>query len=273
MKYVACLPVLLLLAACQPTNVSSPDTPPAALATPFPGGTLIDLTYAFDAETVYWPTAGGFDLTVDAKGMTEGGYYYEANSFSAAEHGGTHLDAPIHFAEGNWTTDAIPLDRLMGSAIVVDVSEQAAGNPDYLVAVADFEAWEQDHGTLPDDVIVLLRTGYGQFWPDRERYMGTAERGANAVPKLHFPGLHPEAAQWLVDNRAIKAIGLDTPSIDYGQSTLFESHRILYTQNIPAFENVAHLDRLPLIGFTIIALPMKIKDGSGGPLRIIAIVP
>ncbi len=211
-------------------------------------------------------------LTEDAKGFTEGGYYYEANSFSAAEHGGTHLDAPIHFAKGQWTVDAIPLEHLMGPAIVVDVTEQAAGNPDYQVSVADFERWESRHGTIPEGVIVLVRTGYGQFWPDRERYMGTAERGPDAVAKLHFPGLDPEAARWLVANRPIHALGLDTPSIDYGQSTLFETHQILYAANIPAFENVAHLDRLPPEGFTVIALPMKIKGGSGGPLRIVAVI-
>jgi len=239
----------------------------------FPSGTWVDLTHAFDTDTVYWPTAGGFELTVDAAGMTEKGYYYEANSFKAAEHGGTHLDAPIHFAEGRWTADVIPLDRLMGPAVMIDVSAKALKDRDYQVSVADFEAWEAQHGRLPDDIIVLLHTGYGKFWPNREKYMGTAERGPQAVAKLHFPGLHPEAAQWLVDRRAIHAIGLDTPSIDYGQSTLFESHRILFEKNIPAFENVANGDQLPPTGAFVLALPMKIKDGSGGPLRLVALVP
>lgn len=259
-----------LLAACQAPGTPPSETPEPA---PFPNGTLIDLTYAFDQETVYWPTAEGFQLTIDAKGMTEGGYYYEANSFSSAEHGGTHLDAPIHFAEGKWTTEEIPLESLMGPAVVVDVSAQSTDNPDYLVSVADFEAWESTHGPLPENSIVLLRTGFGQYWPDRIRYMGTDEKGAEAVAKLHFPGLEPEAAQWLVTNRSIRALGLDTPSIDYGQSTTFESHRILFEANIPAFENVANLDQLPATDFVVIALPMKIKDGSGGPLRIVAIVP
>lgn len=269
---VSCSLVLLLLlfAACQPAE---PPAPEPATPAAFPAGAVVDLTYAFDEETVYWPTAEGFVLTVDAKGMTEGGYYYEANSFSAAEHGGTHLDAPVHFAENHWTADAIPLERLIGPAIVIDVTAQATDNPDYLISVADFERWEGTHGPMPDGVIVLLRTGYGAFWPDRTRYMGTAERGADAVPKLHFPGLDPAAARWLVENRTIHAIGLDTPSIDYGQSSLFEAHRTLFAANIPAFENVAHLDRLPPEGFTIVALPMKIKGGSGGPLRLIAILP
>ena len=120
---------------------------------------------------------------------------------------------------------------------------------------------------------MLLRTGYGRYWPDRERYLGTAERGPQAVPKLHFPGLHPGGARWLVRHRDIRAVGLDTASIDYGQSTLFESHRVLGAAGVPVFENVAHLQRLPRTNFLFIGLPMKIEGGSGGPLRAMAIVP
>ena len=120
--------------------------------------------------------------------------------------------------------------------------------------------------------IVLLRTGYAARWPDRLRYLGTEERGEAAVAKLHFPGLDPTAAQWLVQHRSIKAVGIDTPSIDYGQSTHFESHVMLFQHNVPALENVANLDRLPQVGFTVIALPMKIGGGSGGPVRIVAAV-
>src|SRR4029453_10409340 len=120
--------------------------------------------------------------------------------------------------------------------------------------------------------IILLKTGYGKLYPDRKKYLGTDERGAEAVAKLHFPGLDPAAAKWLAQNRSIKAIGLDTASIDRGQSTLFESHRTLFENNIPAFENVANLEQLPVKGFSVIALPMKIKGGSGGPLRIVAML-
>lgn len=240
---------------------------------PFPNGRLIDLTHAFSEETLYWPMAKSFTLEKVADGETPGGYYYAANNFSAAEHGGTHLDAPIHFSKGKFTSEQIPLEQLVGAAIVVDVSAVAATNRDYQVSVADFDAWEKEHGKIPDQSIVLLRTGYGKFWPNREQYLGTAEIGPEAVAKLHFPGLHPEAAAWLVSNRKINAIGLDTPSIDYGQSTLFESHVTLFGANVPAFENVANLEQLPAKGATVIALPMKIKGGSGGPLRIIAIVP
>ncbi|NNF58149.1 MAG: cyclase family protein [Rhodothermaceae bacterium] len=235
--------------------------------------TLVDLSHAYDAETIYWPTEDGFVLEEGFAGITDKGYYYAANAFRSAEHGGTHLDAPIHFAEGRQTVDSIPLEHLVGPAVVVDVSAQALADADYQVTVADFEAWEAEHEPLPDGVIVLLNTGYAPFWPDRVRYIGTDERGAEAVALLHFPGLHPDAARWLVEERRIHAIGLDTPSIDYGQSTHFESHQILFEANIPAFENVANLNGLPAHGFVVAALPMKIRGGSGGPLRIIAFIP
>ncbi len=269
--------LLALFASCQSlppdrhTIVSISQSTPAANA--FPRGALVDLSHAYDEQTVFWPTAEGFKLEKVAEGQTPDGYYYAANNFSTAEHGGTHLDAPVHFASGRHTADEIPLERLMGTAVVVDVTDKCAADRDYQITVADFQRWETQHGELPRDVILILRTGMGRHWPDRERYMGTNERGPAAVAKLHFPGLHPDAARWLVSNRAVKAVGLDTPSIDFGQSKLFESHRVLFDKNIPAFENLASLDRLPPKGFHVIALPMKIKGGSGGPLRAVAIVP
>lgn len=259
-----CLHLLLFLLFVVPVMAQRPAA--------FPSGRVVDLTHAFDANTVYWPTAEPFKLETDFEGMTEKGYYYSAYRYSAAEHGGTHLDSPVHFAKGRHTVDQIPLDQLMGSAVVVDVTTQSAANSDYQVSVADFENWERRNGRIRPGTIVFLRTGFGKFYPDRKKYLGTEERGAGAVAKLHFPGLDPAAARWLTQNRSIKAIGLDTPSIDYGQSTLFESHRILFDKNIPAFENVANLDQLPAKGFSVIALPMKIKGGSGGPLRIIALL-
>jgi kynurenine formamidase len=239
----------------------------------FPSGTVFDLSYPFDSATVYWPTAETFHLEKDFEGTTEQGYYYSAYRYSAAEHGGTHIDAPVHFAKGRNTVDEIPVAQLIGRGIVVDVTRQCEKDRDYLVNESDFKNWERRNGKIATGTIVLLRTGFGKFYPDRKRYLGTDQRGAAAVANLHFPGLHPEAARWLTQNRRVKAIGLDTASIDYGQSKLFESHRTLFARNIPAFENVANLDKLPARGFLVIALPMKIKGGSGGPLRIIAVVP
>ncbi len=239
----------------------------------FPDGEWVDLSHDFSEQTVAWPTAEMFKFETVFEGMTDAGFYYSAYQFAAAEHSGTHLDSPVHFARGKNTVDQIPLEKLIGTAIVIDVSAQALANPDYQISVQDFINWESQNGKLPQDTIVLLRTGYSKYWPDREKYMGTAGRGLSAVADLHFPGLDPQAAQWLIKNRQISAIGLDTPSIDFGQSTLFKSHQILFQENIPAFENLANLDRLPEKGAFVVALPMKIKGGSGAPLRIVALVP
>lgn len=238
-----------------------------------PTGVAIDLSYPFNEETVYWPTASPFELTVEAAGRTDAGYWYAANSFRAAEHGGTHLDAPIHFAEGKRTTAEIPLDDLMGPAVVVDVSSAAAADADYLIDMAAIEAWEAQHGAIPDRAIVLLKSGWGTRWPDRSSYLGTAELGPGAVADLHFPGLAPEAAAWLVEERGVRAVGIDTASIDRGQSTEFRAHRVLAEANVPIFENVANLDRLPSTGAWVLALPMQIERGTGGPLRAVAFVP
>ena len=237
-----------------------------------PGGTIVDLSYPFDSSSVYWPTAETFQLEKDFEGTTEQGYFYSAYRYSAAEHGGTHIDAPVHFAKGRNPVDQIPLEQLIGPGIVIDVTSQCEKNPDYLITESDLMNWERRNGKMAAGAIVLLRTGFGKHYPNRKSYLGTDERGAEAVARLHFPGLHPNAARWLTQNRRIKAIGLDTASIDYGQSKLFESHRTLFAKDIPAFENVANLDKLPSKGFSVIALPMKIKGGSGGPLRIIAVI-
>ena len=234
---------------------------------------IVDLTYAFDESTIYWPTAEGFKLEVVSKGQTDKGYYYSANNFCSAEHGGTHLDAPIHFYENRNSADEIPLENLIGKAVVIDLSEKCLENRDYLIAVDDFVVWEKENGKIPDRTIVLLKTGYGKYWPDRTKYMGTDERGTDAVAKLHFPGLDSDAANWLVKERNIKAVGIESPSIDYGQSQYFKTHVILTKNNVPIFENVSNLEMLPDKDFTVIALPMKIKGGSGGPLRIIALLP
>jgi kynurenine formamidase len=234
--------------------------------------TLVDLTHPFGSETLYWPTAAeGFVLERGFAGLTEGGWYYEAHRFRAPEHGGTHLDAPIHFAAGKSTVDRIPLRRLAAPAVRIDL-RQGIG-PDHAVSRAELEAWEGRNGRIAEGSIVLLDTGWAARWPDAERYLGTAERGAAAVEDLHFPGLDADGADFLATERRIAAVGIDTASIDPGVSTDFRAHRILFEQEIPALENLADLGGLPARGFSVVALPVKIGGGSGAPLRAIAVVP
>lgn len=263
----------LIAALCLSCLTAPPPAPGDGVRFPAGNGHWVDLTHAFAADTVYWPTSRPFQLTVEHAGRTPAGFYYSANAYAASEHGGTHIDAPVHFAEGRATVDRLPLERLTGDAVVIDVAARAFGDPDYRIGVPDFAAWEAVHGRIPDGAIVLVHTGYHRYWPDAGKYLGTAERGAAAVAKLRFPGLDPAAATWLAAQRRIRAFGLDTASIDAGQSTTFESHRILAAQDIPGFENLANLDRLPATGAFVVALPMKIAGGSGGPLRVAAWVP
>ena len=265
MRLLIAAPVLWAIVAVA----CSRSSPGVSLAT----GEIVDLSHTYDSQTIYWPTAEGFQLRRDADGVTPAGYYYAANSFFTSEHGGTHIDAPVHFAEGHQTVDKIPLERLIGPAIVIDVTQESERDVDYQVTTADFERFEQEHGAIPADTIVLLRTGFSRRWPGAERYLGTTKRGEDGARSLHFPGLHPDAARWLAANRRIRAIGIDTASIDYGPSSVFETHRELYAHDIPAFENLTSLDRLPATGAWVIALPMKIGGGSGAPLRAVAVLP
>lgn len=236
-------------------------------------GEWVDLSHDFSVDIIYWPTADGFKKSTVFEGHTEKGFYYTAYNFMAAEHGGTHIDAPVHFAENKQTVDQIPLSQLIGPAVVIRINEQAAQDRNYQFSVEDILSWEQSHGAIPDNCIVLIDTGSSKFWPDKKAYMGTDERGEQAVKKLNFPGIHPDAARFLVTERNIKAVGLDTPSIDYGGSSLFETHQILFEHNIPGLENVANLNLLPETGALVLALPMKIRGGSGAPVRIVALLP
>ncbi len=271
MKKLVLVPLILCFVffqACE--SSSSPPTENAVSSETQNSTQIVDLSYAFDKETVYWVTAKEFEHETVAEGKTDKGYYYSAYNYGGAEHGGTHIDSPVHFAEGKLTVDKIPVERLMGEGVKIDVSAKGDADRDYLVSVADLEDWEKANGRIPDGAIVLLQTGFGKYYPDKLKYLGTEARGEEAVKDLHFPGLGPDAAKWLIDNRKVKAVGIDTASIDRGQSTLFESHVALMTNDVPAFENVAYLDKVPAKGFRIIALPMKIAGGSGAPLRIIA---
>ncbi len=270
-QFIKFLIVFILVVGCAKQQSKAEHTSEPSNETSFSKNKIVDLTHEFSEETIYWVTAKEFEMEVVFKGETDNGFYYTANNFATAEHGGTHIDAPIHFSKNKQTVDEIPLEKLIGPAIKIDVSKKAVLDRDYLISIEDFTNWETQEGTkIPNGSIIVLETGYSQFYPDKIKYLGTDQRGDEAVKLLHFPGLSPEAAEWLINNRNIHAIGIDTPSIDYGQSQLFKTHVNLMSENIPAFENLTNLDKLPNKGFYIVALPMKIKGGSGAPLRIVA---
>jgi len=233
---------------------------------------VVDLTHPFDEKTPYWPTSpSGFELKRLHYGPSDAGYFYSANSFCAPEHGGTHLDAPIHFAEGKPAVDQIPLERLIGPAVVIDVSRPAAAGPDYRLSLEDVRVWEGRNGAIPSGAIVLLRTGWSARWPDKKRYLGDDTPGE--ASRLHFPSYGEQAARFLVETRKVAALGIDTASIDYGPSKDFIVHRVAMGASVPGLENLDHLDALPERGAWVVALPMKIAGGSGAPLRAVAFLP
>jgi kynurenine formamidase len=233
---------------------------------------VVDLSHVFDAKTIYWPTESkGFELLQEHKGLTKGGFFYYANKFCAPEHGGTHIDAPMHFAESRWTNSDIPLDRLIRRAVVIDISQKAEKNPDYALTPADVAEWEAAHGRIPDGAIVLLRTGWSARWPDRKAYLGDDTPGD--ASNLHFPSYGAQAAAHLVSERHVSLIGVDTASVDHGSSRDFPVHRIIGAANVAGLENLANLEQLPPTGAVVMALPMKIAQGSGAPARVIAFAP
>ena len=259
-----------LVLAVSMLGCTRPEASTAALD--LRGLRMIDLTHPFDEQTLYWPNSpSSFRFERLAHGPTAAGYFYSAGAFSAPEHGGTHLDAPVHFAEGGQTSDQIPLDRLIAPAVVIDVADDAGRDANYRLTREDVLEFEQAHGPIAPGTIVLLRTGWSSRWPDRRTYFGSDTPGD--ASGLHFPSYGEDAARVLVEERNVAALGADVASIDYGASTDFTVHRIAAARNVPGLENLTRLDELPARGAWVIALPMLIRGGSGGPLRAVALVP
>jgi kynurenine formamidase len=232
---------------------------------------MVDLTHVYNSKTVFWPTSPTkFTLDRLAFGKTEGGYFYAANTLCTPEHGGTHLDAPIHFGEGKRTADEIPLEQLIAPAVVIDVTAKANADRDYRLTADDVAQFEKRHGRIAAGTTVLLRTGWSRHWPNAKAYMG--DDTPNDASKLSFPSFGLEAAKLLIEERGAGALGIDTASIDYGRSTDFTVHRLAAARNVPGLENLTNLDQLPPTGAIVVALPMKIEGGSGGPLRAVALV-
>jgi len=235
---------------------------------------VLEMSYPFDANTIYWPNARPFVLAKGPWGINEKGYWYASNEYSAAEHGGTHADAPIHFARGGRTIDQIPIQEWIGPAAKIDVTAECAKDRNYLLRVADVERWEASHGRLPSGAWVIMYTGIGTaHYPDKTKVLGTDLTGEAALVHLSFPGFSPEVATFLVKQRSIRGIAIDTPSIDCGRSTDFMVHQIVFAADRLALENIANLDKLPAAGAMLYVVPMLIAEGTGAPARVFAILP
>lgn len=237
-------------------------------------GKILDMTYTFGKDSIYWPTGQSFESNKMSWGVNDRGWWYASNNYSANEHGGTHVDAPIHFAKNGRTIDQIPLHEWIGPAVKIDVTRSCAANRDYLLTVKDIEAFEKKHGKIPDDAWVIMYTGIGtRHYPDKEKVLGTAKTGSAAIQFLSFPGFSEESAKFLVEKRNIKGVAIDTPSIDFGKSKDFLVHQVVSGAGKLAIENIANLDKLPAVGAVLYAIPMNIENGTGAPARIFAILP
>jgi kynurenine formamidase len=232
-------------------------------------GKLLDMTYPYDENTIYWPTAKPFKLHKLGWEMTNAGYWYASNEYSASEHGGTHVDAPIHFAQNGRTIDQIPLKEWIGPAARIDVTAKCEKNSDYLLSVEDIINWEKEYGKIPDGAWVIMYTGVDtKYYPDKKKVLGTDKKGEAALPELSFPGFSSESVEFLVKKRNITGIAIDTPSIDHGKSKDFKTHQVLCGADKLALENIANLDKLPPSGAILYVIPMMIKDGTGAPARV-----
>ncbi|KAH7954133.1 hypothetical protein HPB49_015912 [Dermacentor silvarum] len=233
---LSCAVLVSRIAARSPSSCGGLFVPPEK---------LVDLSHSFNNRTIFW---------------------YQADVIEVATHGGTHLDSPIHFAPDKWTVSQIPLERLMFVPIaLVDVEAQASENPVYELSVEDIERWEAEHGHVPHGALLIERTGRSKLWPNRNAYLGIDDNGWR-----RFPTVSPEAARFLVEQRHVYGIGLDSPSVDLFNSST--THRILATHNVYILENLADLSRLPALGATAIVLPIKLCMASGAPVRVVAIL-
>jgi kynurenine formamidase len=232
---------------------------------------IIDLTYTFDSSTISWPGEGHFEHRFETPDQKAGSYFYSAASYAAPEHLGTHGDAPIHYNPSGLTLDAVPLASCVGPAAVIDFSDRAAKDRNATLSIPDLERYETAFGRISDGAIVVAHSGWGKYWPDPKTYMGTDKPGD--VAGLRFPGFSAEAVGWMLENRNVAAIAIDTASMDPGVSKDYPVHRAWLGADKPGFENLANVGKLPPKGATIFCIPMKIGKGTGGPARCFAVLP
>jgi kynurenine formamidase len=229
---------------------------------------IVDLTFALDDQAPFWPEgspASPFRTTTSATHEHDG---YFVRNLQLPEHFGTHMDAPLHFDPKGKGLHEIPVQDFLLEAAVVDVRAAVVANSDYQLSVQDLEKWEEAHGPFPHGGAVLMLTGWGARWPSHDRYMNQDAQGV-----LHFPGFSLEAAHYLLDHAQPRAIGIDTTSIDYGPSEHYEVHNLTMRAGLYHLESLANLEQVPATGAILIALPMKLRGGSGGPARVVALVP
>src|SRR5262245_59055648 len=271
MKQLSLLVLLIVCASCQSQSPPPQQAQPPAkigLVEGIASGqtTVVDLGHALNSKNPYWPGPGYEPFKFEIFATIEKDHVL-SGKFAMDEHTGTHLDAPNHFVAGQAAVDKIPLKQLFAPAVVIDVRPKVAANADYQLSPSDIQTFEQNHGRIPDNAVVFMYTGWDERWNDYDKY-----KNADGKKVLHFPGFSVEAARFLVDERNIAGIGIDTLSVDYGMSTDFGVHHVSHGKGKFHLENVANLATMPPAGGFVIVAPIKIENGTGGPARIFGLV-
>jgi kynurenine formamidase len=248
---------------CANATAAAQVTAPALDLSRF---TMLDLTHELSFDATAWPgSRKPFTLDTLVATPTTAMFRLTLN-----EHFATHLDAPRHASGTGWTNERIPLDRLIAPLVVIDVRPQTSRDHDYALLPTDVAAHEREFGRIPRGAIVILRTGWARRWDSADMYFGADTTRQPTV--LHFPSFGLEAVRVLIE-RGVAMLGVDSPSTDIGAAPSFAVHAALGAANIPALENLADCSALPRTGAVLMALPIKTRGGSGGPVRVVALVP
>jgi len=228
--------------------------------------TVIDLTHTLDDRSPNWEGTEQSPFHAEELGnLARDGYY--SRSFTTEEHYGTHLDAPAHFAADGWTVEQIPAERLVRPLAVLNVRAKAMLDSDYVVSLQDVADWERQHGAIPEGAVVMAYTGWEEYWGSQARYRNEQPDGLT-----HYPGFGLEAAEFLVNERHVVGLGIDTMSVDIGTTTTYPVHLFTSQAGLYHLENVAGLSLLPPVGATLVVAPLKLEAGSGAPARLLALV-
>lgn len=225
---------------------------------------IIHLSHIINNNIPQWQGDPPVKFTPAAQIETHG---YFLRELTIGEHSATHINAPISFYKNGASIDQYPAESLLASAVVIDICVQATINPDYTLNISDILDWEQQHGKIPYECVVLLNTGWSKKWHDPSAFMCEDANG-----NMHFPGFGAEATKFLLNTRHITGVGIDTHGVDGGLDTTFTINRMVLEKPRIVLENLTNLDKLPVRGFKIVVAPLLLQKGSGSPVGVLAIL-
>ncbi|WP_066425956.1 cyclase family protein [Anabaena sp. 4-3] len=226
---------------------------------------VIHLSHVIDTDIPQWPGDPPVEFTPVAELQDDG---YHLRRFSLGEHSATHINAPNSFYQAGVGIDQYSAQSLIVPAVVIDISTAATVNPDYILTIADVMAWEVQHGEIASGSVVLLYTGWQNKWSDKNAFFNQDADGI-----MHFPGFGREVTEFLLQERRIAGVGIDTHGVDSGREQSFTTNRLVLAQQGIVLENLTNLDQLPPKGTTLAIGILRLRRGSGSPVGVLALVP